>query len=200
MKLVEHGEDFEQARQEARRRGAAEGLHYVPSFHELLVAGAATYGYELLSRVPGIEAVYVPIGLGSGICGMCTARESLGVKTDIIGVVSEHAPAYAQSYLQRRPVECAARTRLADGLACSVADLDALEIIWRHVADVVTVSDDEVAMLFEDTHNAAEGAGAAGVAAIAKHTNRLRGRRVATVLSGGNVDSDVFAGVLHSCR
>jgi threonine dehydratase len=116
--LVEHGRDFEEARQEARRWAAAEGAHYVPSFHEWLVAGVATYSYELLRAVPGIDVVYVPIGMGSGICGMCAAREALGLKMEIVGVVSEQAPAYYESFTRREVVECAVSTKLADGMAC----------------------------------------------------------------------------------
>ena len=202
--LVEHGGDFQAAREEAQRRAAAEGLHYVPSFHERFVCGAATYSLELLSAVQGIDVAYVPIGLGSGICGMVAAREGLGLKTEIVGVVSEHAPAYHLSFAGRRPVEHAAQTELADGLACSVPEPDALDAIWRHVARVVTVSDEQVAsamrILFDDTHNVAEGAGAAAVAAAIKERRQLTGSRVAAVISGGNVDREVFARVLRENR
>ena len=198
--LVEHGRDFEEARQEARRWAAAEGIHYVPSFHEWLVAGVATYSYELLRAVPGIDVVYVPIGMGSGICGMCAAREALGVKMEIVGVVSEQARTYYESFTRREVVECAVSTKLADGMACRAADVEALELIWRGVARVVTVTDEQVAAamraVFDDTQQVSEGAGAAGVAAILKEKEALRGKRVATVLSGGNVDRAVFAGVL----
>jgi threonine dehydratase len=198
--LVEHGQDFEEARQEARRRAAAEGLHYVPSFHEWLVAGNSTYSYELFRAVDGIDVAYVPIGLGSGICGMCAAREALGRRTEIVGVVSAHAAAYYESFIERRAVSRPARTRVADGVAVPVPDPDALELIWRHVARVVMVTDDEVeaAMraIFDDTSNVAEGAGGAGVAAILKEKDQLRGKRVATVISGGNVDRAVVARVL----
>lgn len=202
--LVEHGEEFEEARAEAHRRAVEEGLHYVPSFHHRIVQGSATYSTELLGAVPAIDVAYVPIGLGSGICGMIAAREALGLKTEIVGVVSAQAPAYRESFVERRPVTCPARTELADGLACSVTDPAALEIIWKHAADVVAVSDQEVAeamrVLFDDTHNIAEGAGAAAVAALLAERRRLRGRRVAAVLSGGNVDRAVFAETLAGRR
>ena len=195
--VVEHGGDFQEARQEARRRAAAEGVYYVPSFHEHLVLGSATYSLELLSAVQGIDVAYVPIGLGSGICGMVAAREALGLKTEIVGVVSERAPAYHLSFFDRRPVESPARTEIADGLACSVPELDALQIIWKHVARVITVSDEEVAssmrVLFDDTHNVVEGAGAAAVAAAIKERQQLSGKRVAAVISGGNIDREIFA-------
>src|SRR5580704_757477 len=178
--LVEHGDNFDEAREEAGRKAAAEGLHFVPSFHERLVAGAATYSYELLRAVENVDVVYVPIGMGSGICGMCAAREALGLRTEIIGVVSEHAPVYMKSFEQRKAVEWPAATKLADGIACRVAAPEAVEIICKHVARIVTVSDDEVAAamraLFDDTHNVAEGAGAAGVAAILK-AKQLSGKR-----------------------
>ncbi|MCL5743484.1 MAG: threonine dehydratase, partial [Acidobacteria bacterium] len=198
--IVEFGDDFEQARREAQRRAIAEGFHYVPSFHECLVTGAATYSYELLDGIRGIDVAYVPIGLGSGICGMCAAREALGLKFEIVGVVSAHAPAYAESFLRRLPVERCAETKLADGLACSVPEPEALDVIFRHVARVTAVTDADVAgamrALFEDTHNIAEGGGAAALAAAIEEKRELRGKRVAAVLSGGNVDRDVFISVL----
>jgi threonine dehydratase len=172
----------------------------VPSFHPLLVQGVASYALELLRGVPDLDVVYVPIGLGSGVCGLIAAREALGFATEIVGVVSEHAPAYALSYEQRRAVEHAVTTRIADGVACRTPDLDALEIIWRHAARLVRVSDDEVEaamrLMFVATHNVAEGAGAAALAAALKERKRIAGRRVALVLSGANVDHDVFARIL----
>lgn len=198
--LVEHGSNFDEAREEAGRRAAADGLHFVPSFHERLVAGVATYSYELLRAVDNVDVVYMPIGMGSGICGMCAAREALGLRAEIVGVVSEHAPVYLKSFEQRKAVEWPSGTKLADGMACGVANPEAVEIICKHVAGIVTVTDEEVAaamrILFDDTHNVAEGAGAAGVAAILK-AKRLSGKRVATILSGGNVDREVFASVLR---
>lgn len=198
--VVEHGSNFDEAREEAARRAEADGLHFVPSFHEWLVAGAATYSWELLRGVADIDVVYVPIGMGSGICGMCAAREALGLRTEIVGVVSEHAPVYLKSFELGKAVEWPAGTRLADGMACGIAEPDAVEIICKHVNRIVTVSDDEVAAamraLFDDTHNVAEGAGAAGVAAILKEKPR-GGKRAATILSGGNVDRRLFAEVLQ---
>lgn len=201
VELVEHGDDFEEARRECERRAEGDGFHCVPSFHELLIRGTATYSLELFTAVQGIDAAYVPIGLGSGICGMVAARQALGLKTEIVGVVSSGAPAYYESFLERRLVERPATTLLADGVACRTPQPDALEIIWRHVNRVVTVTDEEVAgamrVLFDDTHNVAEGAGAAAVAAVLRERNLLKGKRVAAVLSGGNVDRDVFQGILQ---
>jgi threonine dehydratase len=199
-KVVEHGEDFEEARVEARRWAEAEGHHYVPSFHEWLVEGTATYSWELLRAVEAIDVAFVPIGMGSGILGMCAAREALGVKTEIVGVVSAHARAYYDSFARREVVVSPARTRLADGMAVPAPDRGALEVICAHVSRVVMVNDDQVAAamraVFDDTHNVAEGAGAAAVAAILAERDGLRGKRVAAVLSGGNVDRAMLAEVL----
>lgn len=198
--LVEFGDDFEAARREACRRGSIEGLHFVQSFHPWLVTGVATYAYELLGGVGAIDTVYVPVGMGSGICGMCAAREALGLRTEIVGVVSAHAPAYFESFASGQATERPVTTRLADGMACRAADPEAVDLIRQHVSHIVMVSDDEVATamraIFEDTHNVAEGAGAAGLAAVLKEKDQLRGKRVATVLCGGNVDREVFARVL----
>jgi threonine dehydratase len=198
--VIECGDDFQAAREEALRRSLDEGLHFVPSFHESLVAGVSTYSYELLTTVSEIDVVYVPIGLGSGICGMIAAREALGLKTEVVGVVSAHARAYYESFVRRVAVEEPVGTELADGLACRVPDPKALELIWHYVSRVVTVTDDEIAfamrVFFDDAHNVAEGAGAAGLAAVLQEKDRLSGKRVATVLSGGNVDRDLYSRVL----
>ena len=198
--LVQHGEDFEQARQEARRWAEAEAHHYVPSFHPWLLEGTATYSWELFRAVESIDVAFVPIGMGSGILGMCAARAALGVKTEIVGVVSAHAPAYYESFLRREVVVSPARTRLADGMAVPAPDAASVELICAHVSRIVTVTDDEVAAamraVFDDTHNVAEGAGAAAVAARLTERDRGRGLRGAAVLSGGNVDRAMFAEVL----
>jgi threonine dehydratase len=200
VELIEHGHDFQAAREYAMGLAQERGLHMVPSFHPLLVHGVATYSLELLRAVPSLDLAYVPIGLGSGICGMIAAREALGLTTEVVGVVSEQAPAYALSYEQRRAVEHPVTTQIADGMACRTPEPDALEMIWRHVARVVRVSDEEVAdamrLMFTATHNVAEGAGAAGLAAALKERSRIAGRKVGLVLCGANVDRDVFARIL----
>ena len=202
VELIEHGDDFQGAREHAIHLAQERGLHVVPSFHPLLVQGVASYSLELLRAVPDLHVVYVPIGLGSGICGMIVAREALGLTTEIVGVVSEQAPAYAMSYEQRRAVEHTVTTLIADGMACRTPEPEALEMIWRHAARVVLVSDDEVEnamrLMFTATHNVAEGAGAAALAAALKERKRIAGRRVALVLSGANVDHDVLARILGS--
>lgn len=199
-RLVEHGEDFQAAREHALALADVEGLHMVPSFHPFLVKGVASYSLELLNAVPNLDVLYVPIGLGSGICGAIAAREALGLTTEIVGVCSADAPAYARSFEYKEPVERPVRTRIADGLACRVPEKSALETILQHASRIVEVTDDEVEdamrVIFSTTHNTAEGAGAAAVAAILKERHELAGRRTGAILCGGNVDREVFARVL----
>jgi len=198
--LVEHGADFQAARERALWIAQQRGLHMVPSFHPLLVQGVASYSLELLRAVQDLDVAYVPIGLGSGICGMIAAREALKLKTEIVGVVSELAPAYALSFEQKRAVEHPVSTRIADGMACRTPEPEALEILWQGMARVVRVTDDEVEeamrLMYSATHNVAEGAGAAGLAAATKDRARLAGRKAAVILCGANVDRDVFARIL----
>jgi threonine dehydratase len=198
--LVEHGDDFQASLEHARELAETRGLQMVPSFHPLLIRGVATYSMELFSAVDAIDVAYVPIGLGSGICGMLAVRAALGVHTEIVGVVSTHAPAYGDSFSCREPVERPVTTRLADGMACRTPVPEALELIWQGVDRVVRVTDEEVAgamrLLYETTHNVSEGAGAAATAAAFQERERLQGKRVAVVISGGNVDRDMFAEVL----
>jgi len=200
VELIEHGEDFQAAREHAARLATQRGLVMVPSFHPLLIQGVATYSLEFFRAVPGLDVVYVPIGLGSGICGMIAARRALGLKAQIVGVVSEHAPAYALSFEKHRAVEHGVSTSLADGMACRSPEPQALEVLWRDCARIVRVTDDEVAvamrLMFTATHNVAEGAGAAGLAAAIKERPVLRGKKIGLVLSGANVDHDVFAQIL----
>ncbi len=200
--LVEHGEDFQQAREHAARLAAECGLHFVPSFHRDLVRGVASYWMEFFEASAGDppEVVFVPIGQGSGISACACARAVHGAKARIVGVVSAHATAYLDSVRAGRVVEALVTTRLADGMACRVPDEDALALIRREVDDVIAVTDDEVAQamraLFADTHNVAEGAGAASLAGALQQRRRWAGRSVGVTLSGGNVDSAVFARVL----
>ena len=198
--VVEFGHDFQAAREEAARVAEASGAHMIPAFHPRLIAGVATYALELFRGVEDLDSVYVPIGLGSGVCAVSAVRNLLSPKTQVVGVVSAHAPAYALSFLQRRVIDAEVSTQLADGMACRTPQPEALEIIWRNVDRIVEVTDAEIASamrdVFECTHNVAEGAGAAAVAAIARESGLLAGKRVAAVLSGGNVDRTVFASVL----
>jgi threonine dehydratase len=200
VELIEHGDDFQASREYADTLAADRSLELVPSFHRLLVTGVATYSLELLQKVPDIDVVYVPIGLGSGICGMLAARDALELATEVVGVVSAHALAYAKSFASGYPVDSPVTTLLSDGMACRTPEPAALELILKGVDRIVAVSDDEVAaamcMMFECTHNVCEGAGAAALAAAMQEKSRLAGRRVAVVASGGNVDQTVFADVL----
>jgi threonine dehydratase len=199
--LIECGSDFQEAYEHAARLAQAERLHFVPSFDAALVAGVASYALELFSAVANFDAVYVPIGMGSGICGVIAVREALGLRTEVVGVVASGAPAYALSYAAGRPIATESALTMADGIACRVPDPEALEIIGKGASRVATVTDDEIGAamrhLFSDTHNAAEGAGAAALAALLKERDRMRGRRVALILSGGNVDREVFAETLN---
>lgn len=200
-KLIEHGEDFDEAKLEAARLAELDGLEFVPAFHPMLVCGVATYAHEFLSACNDLETIYVPIGMGSGICALITTRDLLGLQTEIVGVVSTHAPAYALSFESGQVVETDTAKTFADGVACRVPSPDALEIILSGAARVVRVSDDEVAgamrAIYADTHNVAEGAGAAAFAALLKEKERHQGRKVGAVLTGGNIDTTLFAQVLR---
>ncbi|MEO8544382.1 MAG: threonine dehydratase [Burkholderiaceae bacterium] len=198
--LVEHGDDFQASREHAAALAQQQGALMVPSFGADLVSGVATGWWELLRAVPQLDLAYVPIGLGSGICAAIAAKLALGHPVRIVGVVSRHATTYADSLAAGKVVAASVSTVLADGMACRVAEADALDILRAHVDHVVQVDDAEVAQamraIFADTHNVAEGAGAAGFAAALQEQSLNRGRVVATVLSGGNVDSAVLARVL----
>ena len=203
VELIEHGDDFQAAREHAARLAAERGLHMVPSFHDDLVRGVATYWIEFFEATAGPDApavVFVPIGQGSGICACAAARTYTGARARIVGVVSAHATAYQQSFRAGRVIEAPVTAQLADGMACRLPDAQALDIIRREVDDVIAVSDDEVAAamraLFADTHNVAEGAGAAALAGALQQRARWAGRSIGITLSGGNVDSAVFARVL----
>ena len=198
--LVEHGSDFQEAREHAMHLAVKRGAHMVPSFHTDLLRGVATYWWEFLRAVPHMAVAYVPIGQGSGACAAIAAKQALGHGVRIVGVVSSHATTYADSIAAGRVVESAVTTQLADGMACRVADQAALDILAPHLDHVVQVSDAEVAAamhaLYTDTHNAAEGAGAAALAAALQEKERLAGQAVGVALTGGNVDAAVFARVL----
>ena len=198
--LIEHGDDFQAAREHAERLAAERGAHMVPSFHPALISGVSTYWWEFFQAVPQLDVVYVPIGLGSGACSAIAARRALGHRARIVGVVSTGATTYADSMTAGRVVEVPVSTRLADGMAVRRADADALAVLRDHLDHIVQVSDAEVAQamrdLFTDTHNVAEGAGAAAFAAAMQERARLAGQVVGVTLCGGNVDASVFAQVL----
>ena len=195
-RLVEHGDDFETAREEAARLARTEGLEFAPSFAPDLVKGVATYALELFRAAPPLDALYVPIGLGSGICGAILTRDLLGLATEIVGVQSTGAPAYARSFAEGRVVALNRAQTHADGIAVRQPDADAFAIIRAGAARIVTVTDDEIAdairAYWTDTHNLVEGAGAAPLAALRQERARMAGRRVGVVISGGNIDLALF--------
>jgi threonine dehydratase len=200
VELIEHGHDFQAAREAADRLAADRGLHFLGPFNPILRRGTATYGLELLRALPELDRVYVPIGMGSGVTGTIAARDALGHRAEVVGVVAEQAPAYALSFDRGEVVATETADTLADGLACRVPDAEALEIIREGAAEIVRVSDAEIAdamrAYFTDTHNVAEGAGAAALAAVLKDRDRCAGKQVAAVLCGQNVDARVFREVL----
>ena len=198
--LIVHGHDFQAAYEFTVAKAEAEGLHLLPSFAPQLIAGVGTYALELLRRAPELDTVYVPIGLGSGICGLISARDALGLQTNIVGVVAEGAPAYALSFREGRPIATNRADTMADGVACRVPVPQAVEMIVGGAERVVAVSDAEIRAAmrhyYTDTHNLAEGAGAAPLAALLQERDRMRGKRVAVILSGGNIDMDVYGRIL----
>ena len=198
--LIERGHDFQAALEASVEIANERGWHQVPSFHGLLVAGVASYSLELLRAVPDLDVLYVPIGLGSGICGAIAARDALGRTTGIVGVVSAAAPAVARSLAAGRIVSHDATTRIADGIACRTPVMEALDIIRAGVDHVVEVTDDgveqSIGALFHDTHNVVEGAGAAALAAVLQERESLRDKCVGIVITGANIDPGPFARVI----
>jgi threonine dehydratase len=198
--LIEHGNDFQASLEHAVALAEERGFHLVPSFHEALVRGVASASLELFRAVTDLHTLYVPIGLGSGLCGAIAVRDALGSRTEIVGVVAEAAPAYAESIAAGRAVSVPVGDTIADGMAVRTPNPEALEFILRGVARVVVIGEMEIRQairdLFNDAHQVAEGAGAAALAAATKERERLQGRRVAVIQTGGNVDQPVFASVL----
>lgn len=198
--LVTGGMDFDESRGIAAAVQRERGYHFVPSFHRDLVQGVATYARELFAEHADLDAVYVPIGMGSGICGLITVRDLLGLRTEIIGVVADNAPAFALSFEAGRPVQTNSARTFADGVACRDPPAQALDIIRSGAARIVRVSEDEIAeavrLYYRTTHNLAEGAGAAPLAALMKERTRYAGKRVGLILSGGNIDMPTLARIL----
>jgi threonine dehydratase len=194
--LIEHGDDFQSSLEHATALAVERSLHPIPSFHRLLVHGTGTYALEMFQTAPELDAVYVPIGLGSSICGVMAAKAALGRKTKIVGVVAAASPSYSLSFKAGRVVTHPSDTKLADGLACRIPNAEAVETIAQRVDHIVEVTDDEIAAamraLYEDTHNIAEGAAAAALAGLLKEREAISGARVGMVLTGGNVDREMF--------
>ena len=198
--LIEHGHDFNDAYDHAMTLGTDRKLHMLRSFHPWLVRGVSTYGYELFRSLSDIDTVYVPIGLGSGICGVMAARDALGLKTKVIGVVAEKAATYSLSVAAGKPVPTNSCDTIADGMAVRIPDESALALIRKGADHIVTISEAEIQAAmrhyFTDTHNVAEGAGAAALAGLIKERSAMAGKRVALILSGGNVDRAIYKDVL----
>ena len=200
--LITYGHDFQAAYEYALNTAEERNLSIVPSFSEYLISGVSTYGLEIFQAQPDLDSLYVPIGLGSGICGCIAAREAFGLKTKIIGVVAENAACYALSFNQKKPVSTNSANTIADGLACRIPDSDAVRIINKYVDRVVQVNENEIkgamGYYFTDTHNIAEGAGAAPLAALIKERHRYQNKNVGVVLTGGNLDLKLYCEVLKN--
>jgi threonine dehydratase len=198
--LIEHGRDFDEAREHASTIAKERGYEYGKSFDKDLVLGVATYAYELFTAEPELDAVFVPIGLGSGVCGVISARDVLGRKAQVFGVISDRANTYRLSLDAGRPVPTNSAETFADGVAVRVPDARALAIMQAGMAGLIEVTDDEVAAairaLYTDTHTLAEGAGAVAFAALTKERARFAGKRVAVIVSGQNIDRPWMATVL----
>jgi threonine dehydratase len=198
--LVVAGKDFDESRAVAARIERERGYQLVPAFHRELARGVATYAHELFAAFRDLAAVYVPIGMGSGICGMITVRDLLGLSTEIVGVVAERAPAFALSVEAGHPVATETARTFADGVACRDPQPEPFAIIRAGAARIVRVSEDEIAeairILYADTHNVAEGAGAAALAALIQEKARYAGKKAGVILSGGNIDAPALARVL----
>lgn len=199
--IIVGGKDFDESRALAAAIEQERGYHFVPSFHRELIMGVATYAYELFSDYDDLDTVYVPIGMGSGICGLLSVRDLLGLRTKIVGVVAESAPAFALSFAAGHPVSTETASTFADGIACRVPQADAFAMIKAGADRIIKVSDDEIAeairILHTDTHNMAEGAGAAALAGLLKDTDASIGKRVGVIQTGGNIDLPVLRQVLN---
>jgi threonine dehydratase len=199
--LIEHGHDFDSAKAEAIARAEQYGLFMVPAYHEQLVRGVASYGLELMTAVPDLDTIYVPVGCGSGICGTIAARDALGLKTKVVGVVSSAVDGAKQSFEEGRLISTATAHTFADGIAVCTPVQAALDYLTPRAERFVAVSDDEIAeairILWQDTHNLAEGAGGAAMAALLQEKDRMRGKKVAVILSGGNLDMTQAAQLLR---
>ncbi len=199
--LVEFGSDFQEAREHADDLARQQDLHFVPAYHRDFVKGIASYWLELFTAVPDLDIAYVPIGMGSGISAACAVRNGMNLGTKIVGVVSDGAPGYALSFEAGKKIEAPVTTVIADGVACRVPDDEPLEIIRQNVERILRVTDDEarraMRIYFTDTHNVVEGAGSLSLAAALKERDSLKGKRVAVIATGGNVDRETFAAVLQ---
>jgi len=198
--LIAYGRDFDEAKEYAATIAHQRGYAFAPAFHRDLVIGVASYAYEFFDAVSDLDTVYVPIGLGSGICGVIGMRDALGLATRIVGVVAQNANAYARSFAAGAVVATDTANTFADGLAVRAPDATALAVIRGGADRIVEVSESElveaIGTYFSDTHTLAEGAGAAPLAALIKERARMQGRRVGLIMSGQNIDGTVMQDVL----
>lgn len=198
--LIVDGADFDLSRRTAERIARERDFLMVPSFHKNIVLGVATYAHEFFKSHPDLDVVYVPVGMGSGACGLITVRDLLGLKTEIVPVVSEKAPAIKLSHEAGQIITTETARTFADGMACREPVQEALDILSQGADRIIAVSEDEIAVaariLFADTHNMPEGAGAAPLAALAKDADRLKGKKAGVVLSGGNIDESSVQTIL----
>jgi len=199
--LIEHGHDFQESLEFARRLASQPGHAMVESLHRRLVMGTATYALEFFRATPPLATVYVPIGLGSSICGVAAVRNLISPSTQVLGVVSSASPSYALSFREGKIVEAPSSTKIADGLACRVPNADAMQAIWQNVARIVEVSDTEIAAAmrayYQDTHNIAEGAAAAALAGALQEKSQLTSQPIGIICTGGNIDRDLYVQVLE---
>jgi len=200
--LIEHGDDFQESYEQAMHLAEERGLYAIPPYHPWLIEGVGTYALEFMSAIEGLDSVYVPIGMGSGISGLMAARDALGLTTKVVGVVAENAPAYALSFDAGQPVATNSADTIADGMACRTPDPVAVEAVNKGAERIVRVSEDEILAAmghyFTDTHNVAEGAGAAPLAALLQERDKMAGKKVGLILSGGNADRELFKKALEA--
>ena len=200
--LIEHGDDFQEAYEQVGVLAAEKGLCEIPPYHPWLIEGVGTYALEMLMAEPDLDTIYVPIGMGSGISGLMAARDGLGLKTRIVGVVAENAPCYALSFEAGKPVSTNSADTLADGVACRTPDPVAVAAINKGAERIVKVGEDEILAAmghyFTDTHNVAEGAGAAPLAALLSERDGMAGRKVGLILTGGNADKALLTRALKA--
>ncbi|MDA0305873.1 MAG: threonine dehydratase [Proteobacteria bacterium] len=200
--LIEHGDDFQESYEQAMHLAEVNRLYPIPPYHPWLVEGVGTYALEFMSAIEGLDTVYVPIGMGSGISGLMAARDALGLTTKVVGVVAENAPAYALSFDAGQPVATNSADTIADGMACRTPDPVAVEAVNKGAERIVRISEDEIlaamGYYFTDTHNVAEGAGAAPLAALLQERDKMAGKKVGLILSGGNADRELFKKALEA--
>jgi threonine dehydratase len=199
--LVEHGRDFDEARERVEQLQHERGLRYVHSADEpLLIAGVGTYALEIFEEQPDVDVIFVPIGAGSGACGCCLARTGLKSRATVVGVQAQGADAFTRSWQGTARVVGDRADTIAEGMATRVTFDLPFGILKRELDDIETLSEEELAegvrLALRTTHNLAEAAGAASLIAASKRTAQLSGKKVVCVMSGGNIDRQTLKKVL----